>query len=57
MGVIDFYFVDNEVEDCYQRKVVDYAFDFSSCYPLSSGAQPVLPMGVAPEAIAKKIRV
>jgi hypothetical protein len=28
----------------------------TQCYPLSSGARPVLPMGVAPEAIAKKIR-
>jgi hypothetical protein len=26
---------------------------FPQCYPLSSGARPVLPMGVAPEAIAE----
>jgi hypothetical protein len=26
---------------------------FTQCYPLSSGARPVLPMGVAPEAIAE----
>jgi hypothetical protein len=32
MGVIDSYFVDNEVEDCCQQKVVDYAFDFSSMF-------------------------
>jgi hypothetical protein len=39
-------------------KVVDYTFKlFAPCYSLSSGARPVLPMGVAPEAIAQKIRV
>jgi hypothetical protein len=37
MGVIDFYFVDNEVEDCCRRKVVDYAFDFSSSLPIIIG--------------------
>jgi hypothetical protein len=58
MGVIDLYFVDNEVEVCYLRKVVDYTFYiFILVGPLPSGARPVLPMGVAPEAIAKKIWV
>jgi hypothetical protein len=53
MGVIDLYFIDNEVEVCCQRKVVDYAFYiFLQVGPLSSGARLVLPMGVAPEAIA-----
>jgi hypothetical protein len=57
MGVIDVYFVDNGVEDCCRQKVVDFAFDFSQSYPLSSGARPVLPMRVAPEAIAENFRV
>jgi hypothetical protein len=58
MGVIDLYFVDNEVEVCYRRKVADYAFYiFLQVDPLSSGTRPVLPMGVAPEAIAEIFRV
>jgi hypothetical protein len=54
MGVIDLYFVDNEVEVCLSmessrlRLVI-----FLQIYPLSSDARPVLPMGVAPEAIAE----
>jgi hypothetical protein len=53
MGVIDLYFVNNEVKVCCRRKVVDCApfFIFLQVGPLSSGARPVLPMGVAPEAI------
>jgi hypothetical protein len=40
------------------EKVVDYAFYiFFQVDPLSSGARPVLPMGVAPEAIAEIFRV
>jgi hypothetical protein len=45
MGVIDFYFVDNEVEIHCRRKEVDCAY--ISCRqigPLSLGAQPVLLM-------------
>jgi hypothetical protein len=58
MGVKDLYFVDNEVKVCYRRKVVDCAFYiFLQVGPLSSGARPVLPMGVAPKAIAKKFQV
>jgi hypothetical protein len=58
MGVIDLYFVDTEVKVCCRQKVVDCAFfTFLQIYPLSLGARPVLPMGVPPEAIAKKIRV
>ena len=58
MGVIDFYFVDNEVKVCCRQKVVDYAFYiFLQVGPLSSGARPVLPMGVAPEAIVEIFRV
>jgi hypothetical protein len=54
MGVIDLYFVDNEVKVCCRRKVIDYAFFiFVQVGPLSSGARPVLPMGVSPEAIAE----
>jgi hypothetical protein len=45
MGVIDFYFVDNAVEVCCRRKVVDCAY-IICCQigPLSLGAQPVLLM-------------
>jgi hypothetical protein len=58
MGVINLYFVDNEVEVCCRQKVVDYAFYiFLQVDPLSSGARPVLPMGVTPEAIAEIFRV
>jgi hypothetical protein len=58
MGVIDLYFVDNEVEVCCRRKVVDCTFYiFLLVGPLPLGARLVLPMGVAPEAIAKKFRV
>jgi hypothetical protein len=39
MGVIDLYFVDNEVEVCCRLKVIDYAFFiFLKVYSLSSGA-------------------
>jgi hypothetical protein len=37
MGVIDVYFVDNEVENCCQQKVVDYASDFSSMLSIIIG--------------------
>jgi hypothetical protein len=58
MGVIDLYFIDNEAEVCCRRKVVDYAFYiFLQVDLLSSVARPVLPMGVAPEAIAEIFRV
>jgi hypothetical protein len=58
MGVIDLYFVDNEVELLLSTKGSRLRlFIFLQIYPLTSGAQPVLPMGVAPEAIAKKIWV
>jgi hypothetical protein len=45
MGVIDLYFVDNEVEVRCRRRVVDYAY--ITCRPigpLSLGAPPVLLM-------------
>jgi hypothetical protein len=48
MGVIDFYFVDNEVEDCYRRKVVDYAFDFSSMLSIIIGCTTSAPDGRSP---------
>jgi hypothetical protein len=58
MGVIDLYFVDNEVEVCCRQKVVVCTFyTFLLAGPLPSGARPVLPMGVAPEAIAEIFRV
>jgi hypothetical protein len=57
MGVIDVYFVDNEVEDYCRRKVVDYAFIFSSMLSIIIGCTTVLPMGVAPEAIAESFWV
>jgi hypothetical protein len=48
------HFVDFIVEDYSSTKVVDYIFDpFPLTLLLSSGARPVLPMGVAPEAIAE----
>jgi hypothetical protein len=45
MGVIDVYFVDNEVEDCYQQKVVDFAFDFSSMLSIIIGCTTSAPDG------------
>jgi hypothetical protein len=37
----------------YRQKVVDLCLiSFLQLYALTSGARPVLPMGVAPEAIA-----
>jgi hypothetical protein len=54
MGVIDLYFVDNEVKVLLSTKGSQLRlFIFLQIYPLSSGARPVLPMGVAPEAIAE----
>jgi hypothetical protein len=55
MGVIDLYFVDNEVEVLLSTKGsrLRLFYIFLQIYPLSSGARPVLPMGVAPEAIAE----
>jgi hypothetical protein len=45
IGVIDRYFVDNEVEVCCRRKVVDCAyFICRQVGPMSLGAQPVLLM-------------
>jgi hypothetical protein len=57
MGVIDIYFVDNEVEDYYRWKVVDYAFIFPSMLFIIIGCTTVRPMGVVPEAIAENFRV
>jgi hypothetical protein len=59
MGVIDLYFVDNEVEVLLSMKGTRLRpfFIFLQIYPLSSGARPMLPMGVAPEAIAEIFRV
>jgi hypothetical protein len=58
MGVIDLYFVDNEVKVLLSTKGSRLRlFIFLQIYPLSSGARPVLPMGVAPEAIAEFFRV
>jgi hypothetical protein len=54
MGVIDLYFVDNEVKVLLSTKGSQLRlFIFLQIYPLSSGARPVLLMGVAPEAIAE----
>jgi hypothetical protein len=58
MGVIDLYFVDNEVKVLLSTKGSRLRlFIFLQIYPLSWGARPVLPMGVAPEAIAEIFRV
>jgi hypothetical protein len=54
MGVNDLYFVDNEVEVCLLMESSRlHLVIFLQIYPLSSDAQPVLPMGVAPDATAK----
>jgi hypothetical protein len=53
MGVIDVYFVDNEVKDYCRRKVVDDTFIFFSMLSITIGCTTVLPMGVAPKAIAE----
>jgi hypothetical protein len=45
MGVIDFYFFDNEVEDCCRQKVVDYVFDFSSMLSIIIGCTTSAPDG------------
>jgi hypothetical protein len=54
MGLIDLYFVDNEVKVLLLMKGSRLRlFIFLQIYPLPSGARPVLSMGVAPEAIAE----
>jgi hypothetical protein len=49
-------FVNKVVNDITDEVVDDIVDDSSDhqCFPSSSGARPVLPMGVAPEAIVKK---
>jgi hypothetical protein len=54
MGVIDFYFVDNEVGDCCRRKVVDYAFDFSSMLSIIIGCMTSAPDGSSPRGYSQK---
>jgi hypothetical protein len=54
MGVIDFYFVDNEVEDCCRLKVVDYAFDFSSMLSIIIGCTTSAPDGSSPRGYSQK---
>jgi hypothetical protein len=50
--------VNDLVENSLSTKLVNDTFDpLPRRCPLSSGARPVLPMGVAPKAIAKKFRV
>jgi hypothetical protein len=53
MGVIDFYFVDNEVEDCCRRKVVNYAFGFSSMLPIIIGCTTSAPDGSSPRGYSQ----
>jgi hypothetical protein len=53
MGVINFYFVDNEVEDYCRRKVVDYAFDFSSSLPIIIGCTTSAPDGSSPRGYSR----
>jgi hypothetical protein len=72
MGVIDVYFVDNVVEVLLPTKcnrlllnhlstswsfIIGFNFSPFFCLFLSIGCATALPMGVAPEAIAKKFPV
>jgi hypothetical protein len=45
MGVIDVYFVDNEVEDCCRQKVVNFAFDYFSMLSIIIGCTTSAPDG------------
>jgi hypothetical protein len=53
MEVINFYFVDNEVEDFCRRKVVDYAFDFSSMLSVIIGCTTSAPDGSSPRGYSR----
>jgi hypothetical protein len=53
MGVIDVYFIDNEVKDCCRRKVVDYAFDFSSILSIIIGCTTSAPDGSIPRGYSR----
>jgi hypothetical protein len=48
MGVIDVYFVDNEVKDCYRQKVVDFTFDYFSMLSIIIGCTTSAPDGSSP---------
>jgi hypothetical protein len=54
MGAIDFYFVDNELEDCCRWKVVDYAFDFSLMLSIIMGCTTSAPDGSSPRGYSQK---
>jgi hypothetical protein len=54
MGVINFYFVDNEVEDCCRWKVVHYAFNFSSSLSIIIGCTTSAPDGSSPRGYSQK---
>jgi hypothetical protein len=54
MGVIDLYFVDNEVEDCCRRKVVNYAFDCPSSLSIIIGCTTSAPNGSSPRGYSQK---
>jgi hypothetical protein len=54
MGVIDVYFVDNEVEDCCRQKVVDFAFDYFSMLSIIIGCMTSGPDGSSPRGYSQK---
>jgi hypothetical protein len=54
MGVIDLYFVGNEVEVCCRRKVIDCAFYFSSNLSVIIGCTTSAPDGSSPRGYSQK---
>jgi hypothetical protein len=53
MGVIDVYFVENEIKDCCRQKLVDSSFDFSSMLSIITGCTTSAPNGSSPRGYSR----
>jgi hypothetical protein len=53
MGVIDVYFVDNEVEDYWRQKVVDFAFEYFSMLSIIIGCTTSAPDGSSSQGYSR----